>query len=302
MTQEPRTIIVLLGMHRSGTSLTMSVLNALGVNCGDRLIPGGRGNENGFWEHGAIVAAHERLLVDLDRVWHGPKGSFALPAGWLESDAAQRAKKELAAIVEQEVDRSDGSIWGFKDPRTCRLLPLWREIFDRTGTKPQYFLAVRNPTAVCASLLKKNGMSQSRGELVWLQHNLEALEQVGANKLLVSDYDRLIERTESEVVRLATALSPLLQIGPSEKSQAVARIAPELRRSAVRDAFVQNSWVEMAYQALAAMARDEPPNDAFNQLRGGFGDMQKLFEPWQKDRRHPLLDWATRLIVRRGYS
>ena len=68
-------IVILLGMHRSGTSLAMSMLNALGVECGEALIPAGPGNPAGFWEHSAIVAAQEDLLAGMDRMWHGPRGT-----------------------------------------------------------------------------------------------------------------------------------------------------------------------------------------------------------------------------------
>src|SRR5690349_12543379 len=108
MTEGKRSVFVLLGMHRSGTSVTMSVLNALGVRCGDNLIPAGRGNETGFWEHAGIVTVHERLLADLNRVWHGPTGSYPMPEGWLESDAARRARQELSAIVRSEMASADG--------------------------------------------------------------------------------------------------------------------------------------------------------------------------------------------------
>jgi hypothetical protein len=45
----PRPIVVLLGMHRSGTSLCSHILSALGVDMADEVTPNA-GNEKGHWE------------------------------------------------------------------------------------------------------------------------------------------------------------------------------------------------------------------------------------------------------------
>lgn len=301
MTSANRPVIVLLGMHRSGTSLTMSVLEALGVSCGDNLIRAGRGNEVGFFEHRGIVTAHERLLGELDRVWHGPKGSYPLPELWLESDAARRAKRDLAAIVEGEVAAANGRVWGFKDPRTCRLLPLWKQIFEMSRTEPRYLIVVRDPAAVCASLKKHNGMDRARSELTWLQYNLEPLHHCGDNLLLVADYDRLVDQTQYEVERFAKLLRPLVAIGPDGIKDAITRISVNMRRSAEGGFPIDNSVVERAYEGLSAMAGDKRPDQNFSCLLSSFPDLQRLFQPWRHDRQHTLFDWTTRMIIRGRY-
>ena len=74
MTQRP-TAILILGMHRSGTSALTRVLNLCGVDLGTRLIPPAAGNnENGFWEHVDAVDMHERLLLQLGRSWSDARG------------------------------------------------------------------------------------------------------------------------------------------------------------------------------------------------------------------------------------
>ncbi len=83
--------ILVLGMHRSGTSALTRVLNLLGAELGSRLMPAVSGNnENGFWENQDAVDIHEALLSDLGRNWHDIR---EMPAGWAASDAAARARR-----------------------------------------------------------------------------------------------------------------------------------------------------------------------------------------------------------------
>ena len=111
--------LLVLGMHRSGTSAFTRVLNLHGVALGENLMPAGPDNPSGFWEHADVVAVHERLLAALERTWDDPR---PLPDNWLASAAAQTAFDALVAIVQR--DFAGVSLWAVKDPRLCRLLPL----------------------------------------------------------------------------------------------------------------------------------------------------------------------------------
>ena len=61
--------IVVLGMHRSGTSAMAGVLQRLGVDLGSRLTPGDADNPKGYWEHTELVDIHDRLLRSLSSRW-----------------------------------------------------------------------------------------------------------------------------------------------------------------------------------------------------------------------------------------
>ena len=77
--------LLVLGMHRSGTSALTRVLNLLGVALGDDLMPPGPDNPLGFWEHQGIVSVHEALFAELDRRWDDPRPGLtelARHAGW----------------------------------------------------------------------------------------------------------------------------------------------------------------------------------------------------------------------------
>ena len=132
--------LLVLGMHRSGTSALPRVLDLVDVALGDDLMPAGPDNPLGFWEHHGIVSVHEALLAALDRRWDDPR---PMPDGWLESDAANDAGKAIAAIVRR--DFAGVRRWAVKDPRLCRLMPLWRRVLAELGIEPRVLLVSRHP-------------------------------------------------------------------------------------------------------------------------------------------------------------
>jgi len=298
--QDLTPIVVVLGMHRSGTSVGMSVLSALGVACGEDLIPAGRSNPAGFWEHAEIVAVQERLLARLDRVWHGSHGTFPLPEGWLESDAARDAEEDLARIVAREVAAQPGRVWGFKDPRTMRLWSLWERIWSKLGLVPQPVIMVRHPDAVTRSLKTHNGLAPARGQLVWLQHNLEALRYVGDSLRLVVDFDLLVNNPTAEVDRIAAALSDLIEISETAKQAAVDKVSGKLRTHKAALVPPANAMAAEVYGALLALALGQGDAQHTQAIVDRYDAAAELFDSWRSDRRNVLTDWIVRFLVSRS--
>src|SRR5690348_5945376 len=77
----PRRAILIVGMHRSGTSALTRVINLHGVPLGRQLLEAAFDNEAGFWENQAVVQLHERILEHLGSSWDDPR---ELPSGWLD--------------------------------------------------------------------------------------------------------------------------------------------------------------------------------------------------------------------------
>lgn len=291
-------VVVVLGMHRSGTSVGMGVLRALGVACGDDLVPAGRSNPAGFWEHAGIVAVHERLLADLGRVWHGPQGTHPLPEGWEDSEAALRATQDLAEIVRKEREAVPGQVWGFKDPRTMRLWPLWQRIWDELALEPVPIVMFRHPDAVVRSLRKHNGLDPERGQLIWLQHNLEALRATGSTLRAALEFDALVNDPEAEVGRLATAISDVVAPSPAAIQTAVGTVSADLRSHGAA-APPANRLVAETYELLRATAAGGADAGAIEALGTRYDAAADLFSCWRDDRRNALSDWAVRFLVSR---
>ena len=153
MTKVPKKqIIVVLGMHRSGTSAVTRSLRALHVELGDRLMPPLVGNNpTGFWEDIEINALNIEMLRTIEDDWHHlspirPQHIVTLRKAGFLGRAADLLETKLR----------DRSIFGFKDPRTAKLLPFWKLVFERFKFEVKYVLAIRHPLSVVKSLAKRD--------------------------------------------------------------------------------------------------------------------------------------------------
>src|SRR3546814_15155293 len=107
------TCVLVLGMHRSGTSALTRVLNLLGVALGRQLMQAAAGNnETGFWEHQDAVDAHEALLAAFGMRWSDPR---RLPDGWEETPAADTARAAIRPTIAAQFDGVP--LWGVKEDR-----------------------------------------------------------------------------------------------------------------------------------------------------------------------------------------
>ena len=179
--------LLVVGMHRSGTSALAGALSMLGVDLGADLLPPSGENELGFFELKEVASFHDSLLLSGGRTWDLPS---PLTASWLDRFATQSSKAELANILERNFTDSD--LWAVKDPRLCQLLPLWREVLADLSVDVAIIQITRDPDAVAASLARRNGFSTEKSGYLWLDHNLSAeRDSRGAQRAYLSYEDLL---------------------------------------------------------------------------------------------------------------
>ena len=198
---ETRKVILVLGMHRSGTSAVTRCLNLLGAEVGSKLLPPAEDNRSGFWEHADVVAIHEELLKDLGRVWHDAR---VLPEGWLLTAAARKARGKLARLIASEFDAS--ALCAVKDPRLCRFVPLWREVLLESGLDAAALLVVRHPAEVARSLDARDGLRCETTCLNWLEHFAEAETATRGMPRSLLAYDELLADWRNAFAKAGRAL------------------------------------------------------------------------------------------------
>ena len=185
--------VVLLGMHRSGTSLLAHMLHYFGVDMADETDHASAKNPRGFWERPAIVTIQDQILDVIGRPIGSPLHALPLPAGWWRDKRVAPLKEELRIYVQAQL-MGTGGIWGFKDPRTCRLLPLWQEIFEQLDITPKYVWAIRSPGESSASMAKKNPalrpMQVAQAELMWLAYNYDVIRYALPSAPTIVDYQQ----------------------------------------------------------------------------------------------------------------
>jgi GT2 family glycosyltransferase len=182
-----RCAILIVGMHRSGTSALTRVINLHGVPLGRQLLEAAFDNETGFWENQAVVHLHERILDHLGSSWDDP---LELPSGWLEEIEGAGFLEELVRLIREEF--GDASLWAVKDPRLCRFLPLWLKALASLRIEPRLVFAVRHPAEVVGSLVRRNGMSPAAASMLWLRHLAEPLRASHGSPRCMTDYAGLL--------------------------------------------------------------------------------------------------------------
>ena len=196
------TAILVLGMHRSGTSALTAALHGLGASLGGELVAANHDNPGGYFENAAAVTAHETLLAELDRGWEDLRD---MPEGWLHAPAAEQARDAIRALLAEQF--GEASLWALKDPRMCRLLPLWQPLLAEAGVQAKYLFVLRHPDEVAASLGRRDGIGADHAYLLWLRYFLDAeRDSRGAPRCQLT-YESLLGDPVSSLARVGEALA-----------------------------------------------------------------------------------------------
>jgi len=206
--------VIVLGVHRSGTSALAGALTALGFHPGDELLPAVAGvNNNGFFEDQRVVDLNDSLLAALGRSWNWPG---PLPEGWQSHPAVTALQTKIYTYIEQQAANKRFLL---KDPRLCQLLPVWLDAFDQLGIRPHIVLSYRQATEVSHSLQSRDQMPAAVAEALWANHLL-------TSEYVSRGYRRLLIRYSSLVDNSAATLAHIsnwLNIQPSTEQLAAAQ-------------------------------------------------------------------------------
>jgi hypothetical protein len=164
-----RQAILVLGMHRSGTSAIGGVISALGVAGPKTLMAPNYYNSRGHFESTPLVAAHDELLASAGSRWDDWR---QFNPRWIRSKAAEQHRQKIKALLIEEF--GDEPLIFIKDPRICRFVPFTSSILAELNVSPMAILPVRNPLEAAYSLERRDKFAPSRSMLLWLRHVLDA--------------------------------------------------------------------------------------------------------------------------------
>lgn len=199
MVTETNKLIVVIGMHRTGTSLITRGLQVMGVNLGDNLLPAmSEVNAKGFWEDADINAFNIEMLHAIDSEW-----DFLTPITDANIQLLQQKGFFLKAVELLRNKVAQAHIFGLKDPRIAKLLPFWDQVFSHCNYDVSYLLTIRHPLSVVKSLQKRDGFAAEKAYLLWFTHVITALTFSNKKSLSLVDYDFFMQHPESELHRLA---------------------------------------------------------------------------------------------------
>jgi glycosyltransferase involved in cell wall biosynthesis len=196
------TAILVLGMHRSGTSAVTRMLNLCGADLGRHLLPPKQDNERGFWENRVFLDLHEHALAQWNLRWH----DIALfPSDWRTGPPAREFADALHRAIAAEFDGSRLVL--IKDPRLSLLAPLWTNALQGTSMRPAFVVVVRHPDEVAASLGKRDDLSIAHSRALWLQHMVESVRATRGHPRVFVHYDNLLRDWRHELDRVRKALA-----------------------------------------------------------------------------------------------
>ena len=167
--ENDRDVILVLGMHRSGTSAFAGTLACLGLALPARLMAADTANASGYFESWELASLHNAMLRTAKSRWDDWS---PIADDWF----AKRAARGFAGRIVEFLDREFAGVANFviKDPRICRVVPVWRDALARFGANPRVILPLRHPFAVAQSLMARDGFLPAKSYLLWLRHILDA--------------------------------------------------------------------------------------------------------------------------------
>lgn len=254
--------VLVLGMHRSGTSAAAAAIEALGFDLGPAasLLPAvAHDNPRGYAEQRAILDLNEELLALLGGTWWRPP---TLQRGWERATRLNgirhKARATLASLY------GGRPRWVVKDPRIALTLPFWLEAM--APVRPAAVICVRGPAAVATSLQRRvldrrpgdppswpGVPSRATCDRLWWRYTSSAWRGAAGLDRSVVVYERFVADPAATARGLARAL------GVTPNPQAAARIDPLLAHHARPPVarWAPRSRAEWLYLRLARRHRND---------------------------------------------
>jgi hypothetical protein len=271
------TVVLVLGMHRSGTSAVARLLNLRGAEIGHDLLQAKEDNERGFWENRTVLELHESLLRELGLRWHD---LTALPPDWSQSAPARRFVARLPEVLAAQF--AGAGLFVVKDPRLSRFAPLWIEALAATGVRPAFVFTVRHPDEVAASLARRDGFAVTHSQVLWLRHLVEGERATRGCARVFVHYERLLADWRGELDRIGEQLA--LSWPPAPEGFAAAAdafLAPALRHHHHAANTPLPAIVARVYARVCAATSGRAPASLFDDSE--FDDVMQLIGPLYRE-------------------
>jgi len=207
--------VVVLGMHRSGTSLVAGILEKLGVNMGKRQVGIHWSNPLGHYENIDFIKMDDKILKKAGGTWDNPPEISDILR--LTSD------KKLMSEIEKVVRRNEDVIWGWKVPTTSLTIELYLPFL----TNPHFIVCYRDPEAIARSLKERDDMDREKALQLtdyYIRSIKEFFKRHPELKYIEIQYEELIENPKEIIYRLID----FLKINPTQKqiNEALSLVLP----------------------------------------------------------------------------
>jgi len=220
-----RVCILVLGMHRSGTSALTRMINLLGAALPENLLSPHASNPSGLWEPSRLVDIDDEVLLELGSHWDDWR---ALDARRLPADRVAHYREKISRVLLDEY--GDTPLFVLKDPRICRLTWLYFPVFDAMSVDVASVVMTRHPASVAKSLLVRNQFSTGFSSLLWIRYVLDAEYATRGRRRTFLSYEGLMEDWRSSAKALFADLDVTLPLnGLEERHEVDGFLSEDLR-------------------------------------------------------------------------
>ncbi len=252
----PKKAILVLGMHRSGTSVLTRIFNLMGASVSANLMPATEENPSGYWESMQIAKFNNKLLQSAGTNW---KSDAPVPENWFNHPDRNHDLSDAKKIIQSEFAGEE--IFVLKCPRFCLLLPFWKTVFREMGIEVFVTIVLRDPIQVAKSLSARASFAEMKpasiinihtSALVWLRYVLDAERFSRDLPRIMVDYSTLITDWQSALKPVLTGFIPSFPaISPIPIVQINSLLDPSMRR--LKPESEKESFDSQAYPLLLAL-------------------------------------------------
>ena len=265
MADATKRAVLVLGMHRSGTSALTRIVNLMGFAAPRTLMAATDANEAGFWESEAFMLLNERIMKACGGKWTARRAFSKDP---LAVARAGGLYAEVRATLAAEYGDAPDIV--LKDPRISRLMAIYRPLLEEAGYRILPVLALRNPMEVAASLTKRDGFSTGKGLGIWLRYTLDAEAATRDMPRAVVGFEALMADWRGTMARAADGLgTPWPDLPPEAIAECDATLQPRLRHHVLPPP-QRTSWrgflAREAYEGMLRLAANPHEAGAIRKL------------------------------------
>jgi len=282
MVNAKKTGLLILGMHRSGTSALTRIINLMGYELPKYVTGSSEGNKTGHWESALISKINEEIFQKLGLVWFS---WTPIKLELLDTKCKLQFIDDFADKIQAEFPKASDFV--LKDPRLCRTAPIFLKAIENLGISPKIIIPIRNPLEVADSLATRDNISKEQSALIWLRYILDAELASRKHPRVFTFFDELLESPEKTVDHIIETLN----IRPPLKFKAAKKDIDRFinrrlqNHNYYRDDLVLDSamrgWVNRSFSALVKLRDDPNHSPALSQLdniRHEFNETAPLFE------------------------
>lgn len=249
--EQKRVAIIVLGMHRSGTSALTRCLNLVGADLPRHVFGVAPGNMAGHWEAERLIELNNQLLEACGSRWDDWR---AVEVSQLPHAEIESYRSRLREILHEEY--GDSHLLLIKDPRICRLAGFYSEVLSSIGIEPKFVIPFRDPLSVIESLHNRDGMTEQFAAALWLRHILDAERfSAGMSRVFVS-YEELLADWSVIIRGIGQQLGVTWpELNENTCKQLKEFLSPSLRhhKSSILDQAASSAllrWAQDVYSAL----------------------------------------------------